>query len=156
MKPVKYKKNYLVYPDGRIYNTKWNRFIKITKVKDSYDVCYCSGKNMFLHRILAECFIDNPYNKPQVNHKDGNKQNNNLNNLEWTTASENQRHRYNSLNGTYYKKSILQLDKNGNVLHEWSSQLEPSIKLGIHQSAICNVCNGKRKTAGGFVWKYEK
>ena len=124
-----------------------------TFVKDFYVTCWCAGKRRKLHRILAECFIDNPHNKPQVNHKDGNKHNNNLNNLEWVTSSENQRHRFNNNN---YQKTIVQIDKNGNIVKEWSSQLEVEHKLKIHASAICNVLSGKRKTAGGFIWKYKK
>lgn len=69
---------------------------------------YSEGKKKryFLHRLVAETFIPNPENKPQVNHKDGNKQNNELSNLEWVTCSENGLHYYRVLLNTNYKKVV--------------------------------------------------
>ena len=93
-----YKDNYIVYKDGRIWSKQRNKFMKIQITKNGYCQLHINKVPLYLHRILAECFIPNPENKRTINHKDGNKQNNNLNNLEWMTHSENHKHAYSTLN----------------------------------------------------------
>lgn len=92
---------YRVYEDGRIVNTRTNTFLKTYKrilSKGKKERLLVSlyidkkQKSLFIHRILAECFIPNPHNLPHVNHKDGNTLNNTLSNLEWCTAKENNIH----------------------------------------------------------------
>lgn len=87
---------YLISNLGRIKNKKRNRVLK-TRVHEGYYDCripnkYGKNKNPRIHRMVAETFIPNPDNKKQVNHKDGNKLNNNVDNLEWATNKENQIH----------------------------------------------------------------
>jgi hypothetical protein len=62
--------------------------------KDGYATIRHEGKELLEHRYIAKKFIPNPENKPCVNHKDGNRSNNNLDNLEWVTYSENHKHAY--------------------------------------------------------------
>ena len=93
--------HYNVYEDGRIHNTITNRWLTGSIVqfpKNNSKRVYIGlcinnkQKHMFLHRILAECFIPNPNNLPFVNHIDGNPLNNALSNLEWCTCSDNNKH----------------------------------------------------------------
>jgi hypothetical protein len=86
--------NYIVYSDGRVWNKKWSRFIKVSKQSKGYLRVTIDNKDILLHRLLSECFIPNPLNKPQVNHKNGIKTDIRLDNLEWCTSSENRKHAY--------------------------------------------------------------
>lgn len=104
-----------------------------------------TGKNV--HRLVAEAFIENPYNLKEINHKDENPSNNNVENLEWCS------HKYNVNYGVRGKKAI-QYDLKGNKIKEWNSAKEASDKLGISINSICSCRAGKLKTAGGYIWTY--
>lgn len=86
--------NYLINSNGDVRNIKTNKFMKKSISGTGYLTCFIDNKNQLLHRLLAETFIPNPDNLPCVNHKDGNKLNNDLSNLEWCTHSENNKHAY--------------------------------------------------------------
>lgn len=121
-----------------------------------------------VHRLVAEAFIENPEQKPQVNHIDGNKHNNNVSNLEWCTISENRIHALDILHvkngmtgrrGKLNKKSIpvLQIDiKTNKIINKYYGASEANRITGINNSLILRVCQGKGKTAGGYKWEFEK
>lgn len=117
---------------------------------------YKNGKRNFfrIHRLVAEYFIDNPNNYPQVNHIDGNKSNNRVDNLEWCNNSQNMKHAYD--NGLCSRaKPILQFDKNGNFIKKWKTISDIYKQFGkIDNGCISAVCNKKRKSAYGYIWKY--
>ena len=118
-------------------------------------------KTLKVHRLVAETFLENKENKKQVNHKDGVKTNNCVENLEWATQSENQRHafviglnkgNFGITNGMH--RAVEQYDKKGNYIISWETMTAASNALKINISNICNCCKGKIKSVGGFVFKY--
>ena len=127
-----------------------------------FRVALCkSNKRKFalIHRLVAQAFIPNPDNLPEVNHIDENKSNNKVSNLEWCTS------KYNMNYGTVAEriaktqgKTIVMLDLNGNELREFYSgyEAERFLKKPRSQSAINSCCRGERKSAYGYAWKYKK
>lgn len=113
------------------------------------------SKNYVVHRLVATAFIPNPENKPTVNHIDGNKHNNNVDNLEWATYSENNQHAYdNNLKSDNVK--VGKYDLNSNLISVYNSIHEAGRENNCNISNIHSVCNGKRRVAGGYIWKYMK
>ena len=107
-----------------------------------------------LHRIVALTFIENPENKEQVNHIDGNKTNNAVSNLEWVTNQENQIHKFKIGLGNNFTRKIAQYDLQHNLIKEFISIAGAAKELNIGKSNIRGVLIDYRKTAGGFIFKY--
>ena len=115
------------------------------------------SKTFLVHRLVAKTFIENVYNKSQVNHIDGNKENNSVNNLEWCTSSENNKHAFVlGLNKPRNIRKVNQYDKNGNFIKQWNCITDFFRKnnINLKSSNITNCCKGRRKTAYGYIWKY--
>lgn len=120
-----------------------------------------NGKSYLVHRLVAETFIENKNNYNVVNHINGIKTDNNATNLEWCTQSKNMLHAYaNNLHRKFVgeenwnSKKILQFDKNGSFIKEFSSLAEATRETKSKHISDC--CLGKRKTAGGFIWRYKE
>lgn len=145
VKSLKYGKEKILKP----LKNKWGYF-EVALSKDG------KKKWISIHRLVATTFIHNPYNLPCVNHKDEDKTNNRVDNLEWCSYG------YNNNYGTHIKKivekrskKVLQFSKTGKLVREWSSPNECG-RNGFSVGDISLCCRGERKSHKGFIWKYKE
>lgn len=150
------------FDHGNAAKYKLPFYLKPRKDKDGY-LRYALFKNskakhIFAHRLVAEAFIENPFNKQQINHKNGIKNDNRVENLEWSTASENIRHRIDvlhvSLKNNRRSKQVTQFSANGEIIAVFPSAKEASRQTGFSQGHISECCRGEFSQYKGYVWKY--
>lgn len=174
---IKGFENYQITDDGRVWSKLSNRWLNPTKSQDGYlrvKLCYGNGKyiNASVHRIVAKAFIPNPDNLPQVNHKDENKENNRVENLEWCDSrynnTYNDRHlkcaqKVKESNTIRSGKSINQYSPDGVLIATYPSAWEASRKTGFTKQGIIIACHGgqmrrdkwvKTLQYKGYIWKY--
>ena len=138
-------------------NHKNDIFLKIQTNKGYKRVSLCKNdvlKHYPLHRIVAEAFVPNIDNKPQVNHIDGDKSNNKASNLEWCTSRENRKHGIQIGLIKVKGKRVNQYNLNGEFLKMWETLSSAAKECGVHTSHIASCCKGKFRQAGGYIWKY--
>ena len=161
---VGYEGYYMVSNLGNVKSLNYRgtgkeKILKPQKTGDSYLQVhlYLDGKGKFylVHRLVAQAFLPNPDNLPEVNHKDENPKNNNVDNLEWCTS------KYNSNYGTRNQrvaekisKPVLAIDKRTGLILKFVSSIEAERETGIDQSNIIKCCKGKRNSCGCFYWMY--
>ena len=161
--PIKgYEGLYEVSDKGRVKSVGYGkeRILKPGRNSRGY-LQFCLWKNgeqkMYLvHRLVAQTFIPNPDNLPEVNHKDEDKENNSVQNLEWCDR------KYNLNFGTRAQrqsekcsKPVLQYTKSGEFVREWKSIMDVQRNLNYNQSNISKCCTGKCKSAYGFIWRFK-
>lgn len=150
MKDIKnYEGLYAVTSCGRVWSYKRQKFLtpednghgylRVNLYKDGKD------KKYMIHRLVAEAYIPNPDNLPQVDHIDENKNHNYINNLQWITNRDNCRKSHN--------KPILQFTLDGEFVREWSSATDVGREVKAH---ICHCLKGKLHSAYGSIWKYKE
>lgn len=152
------KKRNRIYAGQKLNCTKFlTGYLNVGLSKDSITTKYN------VHRLVAEAFIPNPENKATVNHKDGNKLNNNINNLEWNTYTENNRHAFaNNLIKRYCgkdnkaSKPVSQYTRQNIKIKDFDCIKEAARQTNTNGSSIGACCNNKRKSAGGYFWKFNK
>jgi len=150
---------YLITEEGKIFNKNSGRELsqqtneqgyKTVSIEDPFDGKWKKRK---VHRLVAQTYIPNPENKPEVNHKDGDKANNNLNNLEWNTSKENKKHawdnQYYTDIGEDHHSSLLDnitVESICKDLQEGLRNIDVSKKYGIDKDTVSNIRRGK-------IWK---
>ncbi len=162
-----YEEFYQVSNYGRIWSIRNQKYLKQCDNGHGYftvNLVAVNGKKKkeYVHRLVAMAFIDNIERKPTVNHKDENKKNNHVENLEWATYTENNAYNDRLIrqgetlkeNGKTSKK-VNQYDLNGNFIKQFNSIREAERSLNTNSCTnIYRVCKGKYKQSQGYVWKY--
>jgi hypothetical protein len=147
-------KKYYVSSLGRFKNTLGMIMENYKVNENGYIRVYIYNKTYAVHRLVAFAFLNNPDNKEQVNHIDGNKLNNSVDNLEWVTNKENQIHKFKTGLGNNFTRKIGQYDLEHNLIKEFISIAGAARELNIGKSSIGGVCKNIYKQAGGFIFKY--
>jgi hypothetical protein len=157
---------YQVSDLGNVKSTRSGKILKPILINSGYlTVTLCvdySKTTRLLHRLVAYHWIENPENKKEVNHKKGNKRDNRVSELEWSTPKGNVQHAKNILDVSSYReghrnnrsKEVLQISLDGFLLHVHGSINEASRSSGLKAAHISESINNRsrRKNTGGYIW----
>jgi len=151
--------NYEVSNFGEVRNKKTKKILRPSVVNGYLSIgLRINNKTVtsFIHRLVATSFLLCSNKIYIVNHKDGNRINNNIENLEWVSLSENSKHAFRLGLSVGHKLKVSQYTLNGVFIESYDSLVDAEKKTGIYNGHISSVCRGKKgkKTAGGYIWKY--
>lgn len=140
------------------------KMLKPCATANGYMVVNLGRKTYYVHRLVCEAFVGNIPSGMNVNHKDGNKQNNRIDNLEIVTSSQNHLHAFEVLHripsclgklNSNASKPVAQCTLSGEFIEQYPSAREAARQTGISHKHISSCCNGKRQTTGGYRWKFQ-
>lgn len=153
--------NYQISNQGRVRNKNTQLILKNRPTKAEYMQVNIKRDddqkfiNQYIHRLVALAFLELDQTRPEVNHKDKNKANNAVDNLEWVNHVENELHKHSIEKVKTSNRKIGMYDKEGNLIQTFNSIVEAFTSLGKPSRVnIDNVLQGKQKTAYGYVWQY--
>lgn len=154
---------YMVCNEGYVFSIATGHILTPSHKKSGYDEVTIHDdegqlRYLLIHRVVADYFVSKRDGADEVNHKDGNKRNNNADNLEWVTRNENLKHAYElglRCDDVSAKKVVATNVENGEEI-EFSSIYKAARFFGISQGNICMCCKGLRPYANGFYWRYKE
>lgn len=152
---------YEVNQFGEIRHKKRKQILKPRPNRGGYEYVNFTvdgvHKNFAIHRIVANAFIPNPNGYMEVNHKDYNKSNNCVDNLEWVTSSGNKSHAYKKIENHIIRgKEVEQYTKTGEYVRTYDTVSDAAKAMGCCIGAISNCCLGRTKTSMGFQWRFSE
>lgn len=154
-----HKSGLWVSRDGEVYVPKSGRnnehYTYGSTMNNGYLYVKINRKQYLVHRLVAECFIPNTNNYPQINHKDENKANNCVENLEWCTCKYNNNYgKHNERMAKALSKTVNQYTLDGKLVKTWASTMDIQRSLGFSTGNIISCCKGRLKTSYKYIWKY--
>lgn len=151
--------NYSIFKDGTVINNISGKPLKPVKNDKGYmRVGLYKNKRVFkffIHRLVAIHFINNPQNLPYINHKDENKSNNSVDNLEWCTAKYNSNYGTRLIRMAQSRGRSIKAFKHGVFVGAFDSQKKCAMELNINPSGVNRAIRGLQKTVGGYTFEYD-
>ena len=161
-RPIRgFEDRYFISNFGNVLSLRRKKVLRPRKSTRGYELVNLSKHGVMtthrVHRLVATHFVPNPLNLPEVNHINENKSDNRAENLEWCDRSYNVNFgERTAKQKAKLSKPVVQISLEGDIVAEFPSGIQAARELKLSSSSISECCRGKRKTIGGFRWKYKK